>query len=124
MKAITVFECDYCKKLYRSKSGILKHEKRCFHNPVTKSCISCQFLGSAGKCNGKILTEFEEQILNFKVDGTYHVVNGNMECNYNELNEEYKYLYDAEQVTFCQSMKIELNKLRTNCNFHQQNNGG
>lgn len=120
MKSITVFECDYCKKLYKSKSGILKHEKRCFNNPVTKSCISCQFLGSAGKCNGKILTEYEEQILMFRVDGTYHVKNGCMECDYNELNDEYQYLYDTETVTFCQSMKIELPKLRTQCNHYKE----
>jgi len=122
MKTITAFECDFCKKLYRSKSGIGNHEKRCFHNPETKSCISCKFLGSAGKCNGSILTELQESILRYEVEGTYHLEKSNdpeFGADFNFLNNEYQYLYNAEQVTFCNSLKIELPKLRTNCGSHK-----
>jgi hypothetical protein len=51
---------------------------------------------SAPYVNSKKLTDHEQQILMFMVEGTYHVVKGNMECDYNELNEEYSYLNDAK----------------------------
>jgi hypothetical protein len=41
MKEIKAFKCEYCGKHATSKSYIKAHEKKCFHNPATKSCVTC-----------------------------------------------------------------------------------
>ncbi len=41
MKKITVFQCGYCRKILRTDSGMRKHERQCFSNPLTKSCRTC-----------------------------------------------------------------------------------
>jgi hypothetical protein len=119
MKQVTAFVCEHCKKIYRQKSRARDHEAVCFYNRESKSCITCKNLTSAPYVNGKKLTEQEEQILMFKVEGTYHVVRGNMECDYNELNEEYQYLNESEERTFCNYYQASLPKLTTKCNYHK-----
>ncbi len=64
------------------------------------------------------VTDNEELILQFKVEGTYHTCIGYMEVDYNELNEEYQYLYNAEVENYCLAQKMRLVKLNTNCNYH------
>lgn len=44
MKTINSYECDFCNKYSKSKAYMKRHEKICFHNPVTKSCVSCKNL--------------------------------------------------------------------------------
>ena len=34
--------CDYCNKGFWKKSDAAEHEKKCFHNPETRSCLSCK----------------------------------------------------------------------------------
>lgn len=41
MKQATINQCDFCEKVSFHKSTIRNHEKKCFHNPLTKSCASC-----------------------------------------------------------------------------------
>ena len=41
MYEITAYACSFCKKYYKTKATTRKHEKRCFRNPETKSCITC-----------------------------------------------------------------------------------
>lgn len=41
MKEIKAYQCGYCSKYLKTKGSIANHEKRCFHNPVTKSCVTC-----------------------------------------------------------------------------------
>lgn len=43
MKEIKAFKCGYCGKYAMSKSYIKTHEKKCFHNPATKSCVTCRY---------------------------------------------------------------------------------
>lgn len=43
MKEIKAYHCDFCKKYSISKGVITKHEKKCFHNPVTKACATCEY---------------------------------------------------------------------------------
>jgi len=43
MKEIKAFKCDFCAKQAMSKGYIKAHEKKCFHNPVTKSCVTCWY---------------------------------------------------------------------------------
>ena len=44
MKEITVYQCDYCKKLLRSELAIQKHETQyCFYSPHTHSCATCRY---------------------------------------------------------------------------------
>lgn len=45
MRIIEAYHCDYCKKYSKSKGVITRHEKECYHNPVTKSCASCSHFG-------------------------------------------------------------------------------
>jgi hypothetical protein len=35
------YRCSFCKKYGLSKSNILKHEEKCFYNPVSRSCSTC-----------------------------------------------------------------------------------
>jgi len=41
MYEVKAYHCSYCKKYGLSKSWIKKHEEKCFHNPVTRSCATC-----------------------------------------------------------------------------------
>lgn len=41
MFEIKAYQCEYCKKYSKSKSVMKKHELKCFHNPITKSCATC-----------------------------------------------------------------------------------
>jgi len=40
MTEIKAYQC-VCGKVYAAKSSCRIHEKKCFHNPETKSCITC-----------------------------------------------------------------------------------
>lgn len=46
MEEITAYKCDHCGKVYQNKGSCAKHEKRCFFNPITKACASCEYLSS------------------------------------------------------------------------------
>ena len=35
------YRCSFCKKYGLSKSSIVKHEPKCFYNPVSRSCSTC-----------------------------------------------------------------------------------
>ena len=42
MKALTVYKCDFCDRLFKTVKGANNHEtKLCFHNPDTQSCFTC-----------------------------------------------------------------------------------
>jgi hypothetical protein len=41
MTETKAYKCDYCKHLTISKSGMYKHESKCFNNPVMKACKTC-----------------------------------------------------------------------------------
>ena len=41
MKTIEAYKCNYCTKIYDTKSSCKSHEYRCYFNPRTKSCASC-----------------------------------------------------------------------------------
>lgn len=41
MRIIEAYHCDYCKKYSKSKGAMTRHEKNCYHNPITKACASC-----------------------------------------------------------------------------------
>lgn len=41
MYEVRAYHCSYCKKYGLTKAWIKKHEERCFHNPVTRSCCTC-----------------------------------------------------------------------------------
>lgn len=46
MKTIQAFQCEHCPKAkpYASKAACEAHEARCFDNPETRSCATCQHL--------------------------------------------------------------------------------
>lgn len=43
MKEITAFKCDHCNKIYESPVTCKNHQRRCYYNPKTNSCITCAF---------------------------------------------------------------------------------
>jgi hypothetical protein len=43
MKNVNAHQCDFCGKLYLINKSCSRHEKNCYHNPITKSCITCAF---------------------------------------------------------------------------------
>jgi len=118
MKKITAFECEFCKRILKTKQAMKVHEPKCFKNPISKSCLTCKSLTLRSCIDGKPVTDNEELILQFKVEGTYHVCPGYMEADYNELNKEYSYLYDAQTENYCVAYKMMLPKLKTNCNYY------
>jgi hypothetical protein len=118
MKKITAFECEFCKRILKTKQAMKVHEPKCFKNPVSKSCLTCKSLTLRSCIDGNPVTDNEELILQFKVEGTYHTCTGYMEANYNELNDEFKYLENAEVENYCLAQKMRLIKLKTNCNYH------
>ncbi len=118
MNKITVFECEFCHRTNKRKGRMQEHEDKCFQNPKSKSCITCKNMGIAGFIQNRRLTFHEEQILMFKVDGTYSVHKGDMECDYNELLPEYQYLEMTEYDNFCVKLSQRLVKLRTQCLMH------
>ena len=119
MKQITAFECEYCGKILKTKYAMKEHEPKCFKNPESKSCIICKFLDIKGCIDGKPITDKEQLILEGKVEGTFTVRSGfDEECDYNELNDEYKYLDNIEAESYCNSFKCVLKKLRTKCPRH------
>ncbi len=44
MKVTIAYKCDHCGKISERKDYIKQHEKKCYHNPKTKSCASCRYL--------------------------------------------------------------------------------
>jgi hypothetical protein len=44
MEYISAYSCEFCNKIYSKKSTCKAHEQKCFFNPNTKSCASCDFL--------------------------------------------------------------------------------
>jgi hypothetical protein len=44
MKEVKAFVCDFCprKKRFAQRGTALRHESRCFYNPVRKSCATCK----------------------------------------------------------------------------------
>lgn len=41
MKEVTMYQCGFCKKKYAYKGSVMRHEKKCYHNPIHKACASC-----------------------------------------------------------------------------------
>ena len=37
----TRHRCDFCGSTYSSKSNATRHEKQCWKNPATRSCLTC-----------------------------------------------------------------------------------
>ena len=43
---ITLYKCDFCKKIYRKQHACMKHEKYCEKNPDSEDkspCFSCKY---------------------------------------------------------------------------------
>lgn len=42
MYEVKMYQCEHCmKRIYKHKSSATSHEKKCYWNPETKSCMSC-----------------------------------------------------------------------------------
>ena len=118
MEKIKAYKCSHCSKILESYSGMWKHEKKCFYNPDTKSCIVCNSFIFGSGIGVRLLTDHEEKILSFNIPGTYTMKNsGDPEdpLDFPVLNDEFNYLYEAEHASYCNSKKCILEKLCTGC---------
>jgi hypothetical protein len=85
MKPITVYKCDHCGKIYRRKWSCEQHEPKCFYNPATRSCASCQLRtteyvqdlasGCFQKCykNHDIQTRLNTNCFDYVEQGTFEL---------------------------------------------------
>ncbi len=119
MKMIQVYKCDYCSKYLVNVTQMKIHEKTCFYNPDSKSCITCKNLDLVSTLNGTPITEREENILRYKIEGTYNLVTGHDEEHYYQLKKAYQYLYECDVENGCSAKQELLKKLTTNCNSHK-----
>ena len=68
MKKVTAYQCVFCEKIYLSRSGAGKHEKKCWLNPARRSCATCGNLmyydGREGgwRCTVRNIRVFREKI--------------------------------------------------------------
>ena len=37
-----MYKCEHCMKVYKHKSSAKSHEKKCYWNTETKSCMTCR----------------------------------------------------------------------------------
>lgn len=119
MKQIIGYKCDYCGKILQTKYAMKLHELRCFKNPISRSCITCSNLSLKNCLNGNPITDKEQDIIEFKVEGTHKIQEGSYECDFNVLNDEYSYLNAVETKNYCNATKRVLIKLKTNCEYHK-----
>jgi hypothetical protein len=94
MKEVIINQCDFCKRVSFHKSSVRRHEKKCFQNPATRSCVTCLWFSSPNIEHGypaecflgkiekvpegskiKVFTQCEKYIVNFSsiiyVPGVY-----------------------------------------------------
>ena len=41
MNLILAYQCGFCSRVSKWRSSTQRHEKGCFYNPATKSCVTC-----------------------------------------------------------------------------------
>lgn len=76
MNEIKAYECEYgCGKYLRTRSGMNKHEKKCYWNPVNKACASCgnneEYSDGDGfqEWEGRYCTKLEFEIFGERYNG-------------------------------------------------------
>lgn len=127
MKDIKAYKCEYCGKVLETYSGMYKHEKKCFWNYSTKSCVTCIYLDQHKailpvNSGYRILSQKEDLIYKHEDTNTLDFIKGNgEESDHYVLSNEWNYLYDVEHGNYCNTKKIILGKLTTNCNNHEIN---
>lgn len=64
MNQIVAFQCQHgrCRKIYDNRKQAKAHEKKCYFNPATRSCASCEnFVLSTSSAPEKPLHTITEQ---------------------------------------------------------------
>lgn len=94
MKEITAYQCEYCNRVYKTKSYMKKHEAMCFLNPSNRACWMCEYnLGcfpDHNKCMcGKFNRTIEDMsnILNLRY---YEKQAAVQQCKYFQLKNTHK----------------------------------
>lgn len=41
MKEIKAYQCDFCKRISKTKGFMTEHEKECYLNPISRACETC-----------------------------------------------------------------------------------
>lgn len=65
MKPVAAYQCDYCGQINRDRKQSRAHERRCYYNPASRSCVTCgnfcrydeeQFTSQFGEVIGCVCT--------------------------------------------------------------------
>ena len=57
MEKIEAFACGFCSRIYGLKNVAIAHERKCYYNPDTKSCVTCKNFVGKDCCSAGISIE-------------------------------------------------------------------
>lgn len=101
-RKIEAWECEHCKKkILRTKNGIKQHEKKCFWNPTTKSCMTCSNYISGGHYEHTCVHDHMNTKEEFRTQRTIEKLQTNCKLyKYDELTlkerKQLKHQYDSD----------------------------
>lgn len=102
MYEIKAYHCSYCRKYGMAKAWIKKHEEKCFHNPITRSCMTCanfdkKTLRHEGEIYSMEMPVCYENFSLFNNDGKWMLKNNCEKWVERPDDEEILFLYQAEK---------------------------
>jgi hypothetical protein len=120
MKEITAQKCDFCGRIMETKKGMQVHEKRCYKNPASKSCITCaHYVEQALFVDNRRLTEIETDLYLSEDSIAYQVKFRNEDNEPSFIfKPEFEYFERIEAIVFCEAKSCQIEKLQTSCNLH------
>lgn len=107
---ITAFQCNYCRKVSRTKAGILNHEASCKWNPARRSCHTCKHCN----LNAEISSEMPpDEIAFFEALGATqtHYTYKTMLCkHFNKPVSEKPYFDDCDHYNVPESYEEDMDR--------------
>lgn len=95
MKETVAYKCDHCGKISEQKSYIKQHEKKCYHNPETKSCASCKYLMYGSKENPQKPGYYDEEFQSCRLGLDVKFRHLKTKCGSHEVRQEYDDVMDS-----------------------------
>ena len=75
---ITAWQCNFCRRVSRTKAGAERHECACKHNPTRRACHTCKHLDPKAEievgCSDEEEMFFKELIGEAQVTRTYQTM--------------------------------------------------
>lgn len=89
MEEVIAYKCEHCGKISLQKAYIKQHEKKCYHNPETKSCATCKYLIFGTMENPLKPGYFDEQFQSCRLGLDVKFKHLKTDCIIHELHPEY-----------------------------------